>query len=329
MGFYAPAQIVRDAGLHGVEIRPVCINASAWDCRLEPADGRYFAVRLGLRMAKGLSETHATKLIARRGTAPYRNVEDVWRRAGVPVSALERLAYADAFHGFGLARRNALWTIRGLDDTELPLMVAAGPPPASALAHEPPVTLPPMPAGGEVVSDYRSVGLTLRQHPVSFVREELGRRGAIPCGSLSDVRPGRRITVAGIVLVRQRPGSAKGVMFATIEDETGHANIIIWPKVFERQRLIVLSASMIACRGLLQRESGVTHIVAEELTDLSRLLASIGQRELPFLITQGRGDQVTHGGGPDSREMPRRKPRDIYIPDSHIDALKVKTRDFR
>jgi error-prone DNA polymerase len=186
-----------------------------------------------------------------------------------------------------------------------------------------------MPAGGEVVSDYRSVGLTLRQHPVSFVREELGRRGAIPCAGLSDVRPGRRITVAGIVLVRQRPGSAKGVMFATIEDETGHANIIIWPKVFERQRRIVLSAGMIACRGLLQRESDVTHVVAEELTDLSGLLASIGQRALPFPITHGRGDQVTHGGGPDPRETLGRKPRDIYVPDIHIDALKVKTRDFR
>jgi error-prone DNA polymerase len=295
---------------------------------LEPADGRHFAVRLGLRMAKGLSETHAAKLIACRSVVAYRDVEDVWRRAGVPVSALERLAYADAFQGFGIARRNALWAIRGLDDTELPLMIAAGPPPRPALSHEPPVVLPPMPAGGEVVSDYRSVGLTLRQHPVSFVREELERLGVISCASLADLQPGRRITVAGIMLVRQRPGSAKGVMFATIEDETGHANIIVWPKVFERQRRIVLSAGMIACRGLLQRESDVTHIVAEELTDLSRLLASVGQRALPFPITHGRGDQVTHGG-PDSHETLGRNPRDIYVPDIQIDALKVKTRDFR
>jgi error-prone DNA polymerase len=280
-------------------------------------------------MAKGLSEAHAARLIARRGETAYRHIEDVWRRAAVPVSALERLAYADAFQGLGLARRDALWAIRGLDDTELPLMIAAGPPQASAQSREPPVTLRPMPDGGEVVSDYRSVGLTLRQHPVSFVRQELQRLGAVPCATLPELRPGRRITVAGIVLVRQRPGSAKGVMFATIEDETGHANIIVWPKVFERQRRIVLSAGMIACRGLLQRESDVIHVVAEELTDLSGLLASIGQRELPFPITHGRGDQVTHGGGPDPRGALGRKPRDIYVPDIHVDALKVKTRDFR
>ena len=306
LGFYAPAQIVRDAEKHGVEVRPVCINTSQWDCTLEAADRNYLAVRLGLRMVKGLAEAYAATLIARRGEVPYRSVEDVWRRTAVPIAALEQLADADAFLGLGLTRRQALWAIRGLDDTELPLMIAAGPPAAPAQSREPKVTLRRMPAGGEVVADYRSVGLSLREHPVSFIRDEIKRLGAVPCAALPELTPGKRITVAGIVLVRQRPGSAQGVIFATIEDETGHANIIIWPKVFERQRRVVLGARMIACRGLLQRESDVIHVVADDLTDLSDLLASVGRRGAPFPLPRGRGDQVTHGGGPDSRELPGR-----------------------
>jgi error-prone DNA polymerase len=326
MGFYAPAQIVRDAEQHGVTIRPVCINASQWDCTLEQNDGAFFVVRLGLRMVRGLAVDHAEQIVARRGDAPCRSVEDVWRRAGVPLAALEKLADADAFLSLGLNRRQALWAIRGLDQTELPLMLATGPSPAPS--REPKVKLRRMPAGGEVVADYRTVGLTLREHPVSFIRPEIEKLGAVPCSALLTSRPGRRIMVAGIVLVRQRPGSAKGVMFATIEDETGHANIIVWPNVFERQRRIVLSASMIACRGLLQREGDVIHVVAEELTDLSHLLASVGHRTQPFPLPHGRGDEAKHGSGPDSRERYLgRKTRDT--PDVRIDVLKVKTRDFR
>jgi len=244
------------------------------------------------------------------------------------VAALEQLADADAFHDLGLSRRQALWAIRGLDHTELPLMRAAGSPATPTHAREPGVTLRRMSAGGEVVADYSAIGLTLRQHPVSFLRDEVLRLGAVPCAKLPELRPGQRVTVAGIVLVRQRPGSAKGVMFATIEDETGHANIIVWPSVFERQRRIVLTARMIACRGRLQRESDVIHVVAEELIDLSDLLAGVGRLGAPFPLSHGRGDQVTHSGGPDPREMPDRKPRSIYVSDIHRDALKVKSRDF-
>ncbi len=327
MGFYAPAQIVRDAKLHGVAVRSVCVNTSQWDCTLEASEGPYLAVRLGLRMVSGLSEANAAALVARRGETVYHSIEDVWRRADAPVSALERLADADAFQVLGLSRRQALWTIRGLDDTELPLMRAAGTAALPASPREPFVTLRRMPAGAEVVADYRATGLTLRPHPVTFLRAEVEQRGAVSCGRLPDLQPGRRVTVAGIVLVRQRPGSAKGVMFATIEDETGHANIIVWPKVFERQRRIVLAARMIACRGVLQRESDVIHVVAEELTDLSALLASLGQRIASFPLPHGRGDEVTHGGGPDPRELLGRKPRDIYVADT--DTLKVKAREFR
>ena len=330
MGFYAPAQIVRDAALHGVRILPVCVNRSGWDCSLVADDdggdaGPLLAVRLGMRMAKGLAELQAGQIVDRRGDVPYRSVEDVWRRAGVPVAALERLADADGYLGLGLSRRQALWAIRGLDETELPLMRAA----EGGASREAKVVLRTMPAGGEVVADYRAVGLTLREHPVSFLRAELARRGIVPCSALSGLRPGRLVTVAGIVLVRQRPGSAKGTMFATIEDETAHANLIVWPAVFETHRRVVLAARMVACRGRLQSAEGVIHVVAEELLDLSDLLGSVGRRNEPFPIEYGRGDGAKNGAAPDPREGLGRRPRDIYVPDLQVDRLKVKTRDFR
>jgi error-prone DNA polymerase len=321
MGFYATAQIVRDASLHGVEIRPVSVNESDWDCTLEGG-----AVRLGLRMAKGLVRVHGEETISHR-TTRYRSVEDLWRRVPVPIAALERLAEADAFQTLGLDRRQALWAIRGLSDTRLPLFdtVPAEPDP------EPRVALQAMTAGRQVVEDYRSVGLSLRRHPVSFLRQDLAARRIVRCAELPTIRDGRRVEVAGIILVRQRPGSARGVLFVTIEDETGHANLILWPKVFEAQRSLVLTASMIACRGKLQKEGEVIHVIAEHLTDLSGLLRSVGERDdQPFPLTYGRGDEAKHGGQPDPRERPRA--RDIYVRDLDIrggKGIKVPTRDFR
>jgi error-prone DNA polymerase len=149
------------------------------------------------------------------------------------------------------------------------------------------------------------------------------------CVALDQVRDGQRVTVAGIVLVRQRPGSAKGVLFITIEDETGHANLIVWPSLFDRQRALILSAGMIACAGRLQREGLVTHVVAERLTDLSDLLASVGEQDSPFPLRQGRGDEAKHGGAPDQREPALgHAPRDIYPP-TMPGRIKVHTRDFR
>jgi error-prone DNA polymerase len=282
-------------------------------------------MRLGLRMTKGLSEIQAQKILSARGEG-YSSIETLWRRAGVPRAALEHLVKADAFLSLGLDRRQALWMVRGLDDGELPLWAAA----SAGLSPEPEVKLRRMSDGGEVVADYRSVGLTLRAHPVSFLRRDVERQGAVPCAALRDIRPGRRVTVAGIVLVRQRPGSANGVMFATLEDETGHANIIVWPDVFEKHRRIVLSASMIACHGRLQREGEAIHVIAERITDLSALLASVGRREGELPVPRGRGDQMTHGGGPDSRETMGRKPRDIHTPDPPLkEGIKMRTRDFR
>ena len=270
MGFYAPAQIVRDAQAHGVEIRPVCVNTSKWDCTLEPGDGRFLAVRLGMRMVKGLSNALAVEVIAARGDRTFGSVDELWRRARVPPSALERLAEADAFQDLGLERRAVLWAIRGLHDEALPLFAAAdaGRSPRPEVL-EPPVPIVPMPAGRNVVEDYAHVGLTLRQHPVTFLRGELHPRGIIPCADLLTSRDGQRVTVAGLVLVRQRPGTATGVIFITLEDETGIANLVVWSSLFDRQRRIVLSANMLRCRGRVQREGDVIHVVAEQLEDLS------------------------------------------------------------
>ena len=321
MGFYAPAQVVRDAREHGVEIRPVCVNASRWDCTLEPARGRYLIVRLGLRMTTGLSNIDGARLVAHRGETPYRSVEGLRRRANIPIPALERLAEADAFRSIGLDRRQALWQVKGLTDSALPLFAAAdgGGLPQPELV-EPPVALGVMRDGAEVVEDYRAVGLSLRSHPVAFLRIALQARGMVTCADLSHVRDGRRVIVPGLVLVRQRPGSAKGVMFITIEDETGVANLILRPDRFEKQRRLVLSAGMIACHGRLQREGDVIHIVTDCLEDLSDELRSVSGRDATFLIEHDRGNGATHPAGRDPRGGAGTRPGS---------EIKVPTRDFR
>jgi error-prone DNA polymerase len=335
MGFYAPAQIVRDAAEHGVEIRPVCVNASRWDCTLEPTsrDDR-FAVRLGLRMIKGLANAHAANLIAARGDRPFVSVDDTWRRAGVPATTLVQIAEADGFRpSMQQARREALWALKGLRDQPLALFAAAAAREAkeAAIAEqtEPETVLRPMSGGREVVEDYTHFGLSLRAHPVSFLREEFQARKIVSCKGAMLAPDNKWLETAGIVLVRQKPGSAKGVMFITIEDETGVANLVIWPSLYEKQRRIILSAGMMAVYGRVQREGEVVHLIAHRLTDLSAELAGIGDRDKAFPVWRGRGDQAKTGGGPDPREPLGRKARDIYVKDNHIDHIKVKTRDSR
>lgn len=335
MGFYAPAQIVADARAHGVEVRPVCINVSRWDCTLEEVEGqRYHAVRLGMRMVKGLSTADVARIVAARADDPFSSVDDVWRRSGVPTASLVKLAEADAFlPSLNLQRRDALWAIKALRDEPLELWAAAAEREARQVSEiqEPDVSLAPMRAGHEVVEDYSHVGLTLRQHPVSFLREDLRRKRMVTCAKAMAERDGRWLMTGGLVLVRQRPGSAKGVMFMTLEDETGIVNAVVWPTVFERQRRLVLSASMIAINGKIQREGDVVHLVAQRLFDLSEDLGRLGERGDAFPLPHGRGDEFAHGGGaPDSRERKTAAApaRDIYIPDLHIDRLKVKSRNF-
>ncbi|MFC3166612.1 error-prone DNA polymerase [Paracoccus fontiphilus] len=360
MGFYAPAQIVRDAQEHGVEIRPVCVNASRWDCTLEPTgrpedEGSRFAVRLGLRMIKGLANAHAASIVAARADQPFASVEDLWRRVRVPITTLTRIAEADGFQPLlGLSRRDALWAIKGLAPEELPLFAAAREAAerqegearedadatipkwrndtTRAETEEPDVTLRPMTLGREVVEDYGHTGLSLRRHPVSFLRETLKERKVITCADAMASRDRRWCAIAGLVLVRQRPGSAKGVMFITLEDETGVANLVVWPKVFEAHRRIVLGASMIGVQGRIQREGEVVHIVVHRIKDMSRELASVGVRGAAFPLPQGRGDKARHGqGARDMREGAAVGPRarEIYIKDLHLDAIKVKGRNFQ
>ena len=334
MGFYAPAQIVRDARDHGVDVRPVCVNASRFDCTLEPTgeEGR-FAVRLGLRMVRGLANAHAAALVAARADEPYTSIDDLWRRAGVPAAALVQLAEADAFRAsLKLARREALWAIKALRDEPLPLFAAASAREAKTVPelHEPPVTLRPMTAGSEVVEDYGHVGLTLRNHPVSFLRGDLRRQRIVTCVEAMQTRDGHWLETAGLVLVRQMPGSAKGVIFITIEDETGIANLVVWPKLYERQRRVILSAGMMAVHGRIQREGEVVHLVAHRVSDLSESLASVGGRDTTFPLSHGRGAEAHGSPGLAPRNLPPKDlTRDTHIPDLLIDTIKVKAREFR
>ena len=189
-----------------------------------------------------------------------------------------------------------------------------------------------MTVGREVVEDYRQVGLTLRDHPLSFLRADLLKRNIATCEVTTAQKDNKRVRLAGLVLVRQKPGSAKGVMFITLEDETGVANLVIWPNLCEKQRRLILTASMIGVEGRVQREGEVVHVLASRLHDLSGELAGLGERDGVFPLPHGRGDDFHHGSVPDARGKPPpqiARPRDIFIEPNHIDLLKVKARDFR
>jgi error-prone DNA polymerase len=332
LGFYAPAQIVRDAREHGVEVREVDANLSDWDCTLEeqtpsaisrekafPLHRRHasmapdicttHAVRLGFRQVLGVSETDMKLLVERRG-AGYDSIRDLWLRTELGAPVLERLADADAFRSLGLDRRMALWAVRGLDrvgdQDDLPLFSASRP----TREHEPDAKLPPMPLGAHVVEDYRSLALSLKAHPVAFMRRRLEARGILRSEALAEIASGKRVTVAGLVLVRQRPGTASGVIFMTIEDEAGIANIIVWPKVFERLRAIVIGARFVAVTGKLQSQDSVIHLIAERMEDLTPMLGLLSERGVKIDGT-ARADEVRRPppeGDPRAGKAPRRRP---------------------
>jgi error-prone DNA polymerase len=317
MGFYAPAQIVRDAQAHGVEVRPVCVNASRWDCTLEKIDNtERFAMRLGLRQVRGLPNADAAKIVLARAERPFASVDDLWRRAGVPAASLVKIAEADGFRpSMNLARREGLWAIKALRDEPLPLFAAASARERAIVPEidEPEVSLKPMKAGREVVEDYGHVGLTLREHPVTFLRQDLTRERFMTCASASAGRDMQSCKVAGLVLVRQKPGSAKNVTFITLEDETGVANLVVWEQVYEKHRRTVLTSSMLGVVGRIQREGDVVHVVAYKLIDLSAELSSIGGRDTPFPLPHGRGDEFHRGPS---------------APDPRAPSLVQKTRNF-
>ncbi|TAJ82400.1 error-prone DNA polymerase [Reyranella sp.] len=295
MGFYAPAQLVGDARKNGVEVRPPDINASDWDCILEPSQNNRCALRLGLRQVARLSEGDVKRMVAQR-TTPYRDPADLWRRSGLTKRQIVALARADAFASLGLSRRDVLWAVRGFSDVHLPLF-------DESRAHdpEPAVILPALTLGEAVVDDYSSFSMSLRSHPLALLRSTFAQRGISSTEVLENSRNDDIFTLAGLVLVRQRPGTASGVVFVTLEDEKGIANLVVWPKIFEAHRRIVMGARLLAVRGRIQREGIVIHLVAEELWDLSAELDSISELDT-FHLTNGRGDEVRTDPG-DRRAM--------------------------
>ncbi len=383
MGFYAPAQIVRDAKEHGVLVRPVDVNHSRWDCTLEPLphhpdpnchpgesrdplispqvasdcpsvmrqhsgsetcntvdpglrrDDNRRALRLGLRQIKGLAEADAERLVAARGSG-YRDARDLWRRSGLGRAALERLAAADALRSLALDRRRGLWALKALGEAPLPLFASLSCHPGEGrgpLGQIPAgscmdpglrrgdkksetraaALLPRIPLGEHVVEDYATLGLTVKRHPLAFLRAELAQGGLAAAADLATLPVGRRLAIAGLVLIRQRPGSANGVVFVTIEDETGIANLIVWPAILERFRRAALGATLLYCRGRLQREESVIHIVAEDLHDWTARLNTLRDRT---------GDDPLPPGKPSialREKIPGYDPRDIAI----------ASRDFR
>ncbi len=282
MGFYSASSIVRDFRDHGGDVRPVDVNASDWDNKLENDKTRLnnrtdrYALRLGFRQVRGLKEDAVKKLVAAR-THNFYSIRDLYFRTGLAISVLERLAHADAFRSMGLDRRAALWEIRGLSGyqgeraaiEDLPLFSRTLGGANASLQQEESVDLPRLKLGEHVMEDYESLRLSLKAHPVSFLRDALMKRKALPSEALRTHLAGRWVKTAGLVLVRQRPGTASGVIFMTLEDETGIANIIVWPKVFEKYRRIVLGARMISVEGFLQKEESVIHVVAQQLADLT------------------------------------------------------------
>ncbi|HVM85656.1 MAG TPA: error-prone DNA polymerase [Candidatus Binatia bacterium] len=309
MGFYAPAQIVRDAIEHGVEVRPVDVNLSDWDCTVEQREERGLALRLGFRQGKGVSEAEIAKLVAARGSG-YRNAAQLWRRAGLEARTLTRLAEADAFRSLELDRRQALWAVKGLGEAPLPLFAA--PEAATPEAVDDGAGLPEMPLSQHVIEDYRALQLSLKRHPLGFLRARLAKRGVIATDRLAAAKNGARVRIAGLVLVRQRPGTASGVIFMTLEDETGIANLVVWNHMFQRFRRTVMTAKLVGCEGKLQVEGKpphqVIHVVAERLVDLTALLTDLREDAAP------------------PPDQPPMHPRDVHkatmpVPHAHADAV--------
>jgi error-prone DNA polymerase len=308
MGFYAPAQIVRDASEHGVKIRPLDVNASLWDCSLEAeresAEG--YALRLGLRMANGLSAQEGQQIVkARSGGngSPFASPEEVVRRAGIGRKATEALAQADAFRSLGSSRRAAVWAAQGVENDVPPLLrlaaeqAAVGEPP---LLREPAPELPEESDGERVVLDYTATGLTLGQHPLALLRPQLQALGCIDTKGLARLRAGRRLKLAGLVLMRQRPGTAKGVVFVTVEDEYGTANLVVWADVGARDRAALLGARLMLVEARIERETEraevpIIHLICKSLADRTDLLDGLMHRQagLPWGdAALGRADEV-------------------------------------
>jgi error-prone DNA polymerase len=286
MGFYGPAQLVGDAKKHGVEVRPIDVNFSEWDCTLEPVVSKgdesslttdhspLTTLRLGLRQVRGLSRTHADAVVAARSDGPFGSFAEFVRRTGLRAGGLKKLSQADAFGSLKMNRQTTLWR-------SLPERGAPTPFDASDI-EEPPVPLPALTPLEEVLADYHSAGLTLRQHPISFFRAELTELGIAPADRLGVLQNDRQIKVAGVVLLRQRPSTAKGITFVTLEDETGTINLIVRMPVWERYRRVARTAVAMIAHGRLQREGEIIHVLVNRLEDMSTRLNDLEIRSRDF-----------------------------------------------
>ena len=381
MGFYAPAQLVRDAKLHGVEVHPIDVNASDWDHTLEalarpphpsplprrereqavPVElacplpfvgegqgegglkeaaprGRH-ALRLGLRLIAGLREDDAAKLMeARAEGGPFRTPEDLMRRAKLGPAAMRTFSRADAFGSLDLGRRESLWHVAGLEPDDLPLLPSPQPSPHGrgsrlrplqhrSLSHgerdrvRGEIRLPPLREEEAVTEDYSTFGLSLRNHPMAFMRAGLRAKGIVAAADLKKLPGGKFVKIAGLVLFRQRPATAKGTIFITIEDETGAANLIVWPKMAAKFRRAVFGAKVLFCEGLLQKESNVIHVVSRRLTDCTAMLQRLQPEAAEaFALRLGQGGEVAHA--PDVTARTRKS-----VSKDWTDSL--KSRDFR
>lgn len=296
MGFYQPAQIVQDARNHQVQILPVDVNYSEWDNILEQKNGKYLAVRLGFRQVKGLREDDMLILVTMRDKGYVHT--DQLRAAGVPEAALEKLADADAFRSLGADRRTALWEVSALADRPIALFDGQ----VSETVLEDTVPLPLMTRGEHVVQDYVSTGLSLKDHPIGLVRAQLTRLRNVRVSDLASYKDGDCVRLAGLITVRQRPGTAKGVLFMTLEDETGSANLVVWQQLFDIYRKEIVQSKLLMVAGKLQVANGVTHLVVRQCFNLSALLRSLTETDLPQTLM--RGDETTQPVNYDGRSTP-------------------------
>lgn len=313
MGFYAPAQIVREAHeIGGVQIRPIDVAHSGWDNGLEPTGGEP-ALRLGLRQIDGFREAWATALVAARAEAPFADLESLAWRARLPAAAMRKLADADAFRSLGLDRREALWAVRRLpDDDPLPLFAAAEARERGAreLGAEPDARLPVMPLGEHVAADYQTTRLSLKAHPMHILRPIFDTEGVSTCQAAEGRRGGTVVRVAGVVLIRQRPGNGNAI-FVTLEDETGVTNIVLWARLFEQFRREVMAARLMLVEGVVEKSAeGVAHIMARRVIDRSAELERLSE-DHETTVQLARADVVAHPQPP--RHPTHRHPRDVRI----------------
>jgi error-prone DNA polymerase len=278
MGFYGPAQLVRDARAHGVEVRPVDVQASDYESTLERSEGGEPALRLGMRMVKSLSEQGGSRVAAARRERRFESVQDLGRRAALDRGDLEALAAAGALSALSGNRHLAFWEVAG---TERALPLAPQGERAGSIEEGRPLLEAPT-EGQRIVADYASVGLTLGRHPMALLRDRLARNRLLTAGDLGCVAHGKIIRTAGIVLMRQRPQSANGVTFLTLEDESGQVNVIVWESVGTQQRRPLLESKLLEIQGELQRQDGITHVIARRLIDRSALLGELVTRSRDF-----------------------------------------------